>query len=122
MIDNKFFNATPLYKEYLILETINNNKNITQREITKLVNISLSMVHQYLTEYESNGYLMKEYISSKNIEYFLTIKGIERMRVLNIGYLNASQSVYKKAKVEIKKFLTTIVDSGYNDLIFYGAG
>lgn len=119
---NMFFNATPLLKEYLVLDIINKNKNITQREISNEVKISLSMVNQYLTEYENKGYLIRNYISVKNVEYFLTDKGKERMKVLNIGYLSYSQSLYKKAKEETKAFIDEIVNKGFVNLIFYGAG
>lgn len=122
MTNNKFFNPTPLYKEYLILDTIDKNKNITQREISRIVGISVSMVNQYLTEYETTGYVVKNYLSVKTIEYFLTDKGVERMKVLNIGYLTATQSVYKASKSETMIFIDKLIEKGFKRLIFYGAG
>lgn len=94
MLDIKFFNPTPLYKEYLVLELIYLNRNIAQREISNEISVSLSMVNQYLNEYELKGFIEKKYLSPKNIEYLLTKAGIERMRVLNIWYLSSTQNVY----------------------------
>ena len=46
MSKNIFFSPTAVYKEYLVLESIGNNEDITQREIANIVNASLSMVNQ----------------------------------------------------------------------------
>lgn len=117
-----FFSPTPIYKEYLVLESIGKNEDITQREISKLVNASLSMVNQYITEYEEKGYVIKESLSRKIIKYYLTDKGIERMKVLNIQYLSDAQNLYKQAKVETLTFINKIISMGFNKIIFYGAG
>lgn len=122
MLDNKFFNPTPLYKEYLVLELIYLNRNITQREISNEISVSLSMVNQYLNEYELKGFIEKKYLSPKNIEYLLTKAGIERMRVLNIWYLSSTQNVYKVAKKETQTFLNKVIKKGLKKIIFYGAG
>ena len=117
-----FFSPTPIYKEYLVLESIGKNEDITQREISKIVNVSLSMVNQYITEYEEKGYVIKESLSRKTIKYYLTDKGIERMKFLNIGYLSAAQTLYKSAKNEAITFLNKVTGLGYEKILFYGAG
>lgn len=119
---NEFFNPTPLYKEYLVLDLIDKDKNITQREISKMVGISLSMVNQYLDEYENKGYIIREYKSTKVVKYLITEKGKERKRVLNIGYLSATQRLYKSAKEETTTFINQIIEKGFKNIIFYGAG
>ena len=119
---NLYFNPTPLYKEYLILELIYNNKDITQRDISNATNISLSMVNIYLDKYEDSNYLIRNKKTSKDVEYIITNKGIERMRVLNIGYLKQSQKMYKQAKEQIMLFLNRIINKGFKDIILYGAG
>ncbi|VEU79979.1 winged helix-turn-helix domain-containing protein [Haploplasma axanthum] len=119
---NEFFNPTPLYKEYLVLDLIDKDKNITQREISKTVGISLSMVNQYLDEYENKGYIIREYKSTKVVKYLITEKGKERKRVLNIGYLSATQRLYKSAKEETTTFINQIIEKGFKNIIFYGAG
>src|SRR5690606_7279408 len=101
MITNSFFKPTPLYKEFMILDLISKDSNITQRELAKALGASLSMINSYLDEYESKGFIKREYISSKNVYYHITKKGIERMQLLNIGYLNASHRIHKYAKQNI---------------------
>ncbi len=117
-----YFIPTAKYKKYLVLDIINKNSDLTQREIASLASISLSMVNQYLTDYETDGYIVKEYITKKSVKYLLTEKGLEYMRVLNIGYLSETQNLYNKAKEEIMKFINRIIEHGHKDIILYGAG
>lgn len=51
MGDNAFFKPTVLYKEYMILDMIEKNSHITQREMSKTIGIAVSMVNDYLDEY-----------------------------------------------------------------------
>ncbi len=117
-----YFIPTAKYKKYLVLDIISKNTNLTQREIASLASISLSMVNQYLTDYETDGYIVKEYITKKSVKYLLTEKGLEYMKVLNIGYLSETQNLYNNAKEEIMKFINRIIENGYRDVILYGAG
>ena len=122
MINNYFFKPTPLYKEFMILDLISKNSNITQRELAKELGSSLSMINSYLEEYESRGFIKREYISSKIVYYLITKKGIERMQYLNIGYLNASQRIHHYAKQNIVTFLAQIIKKGFKKILLYGAG
>ncbi len=122
MSAKNFFKPTIIYKEYMILNLIEKDPNITQREISTAINIAVSMVNTYITEYEEKGYVIKESLSRKTIKYYLTDKGIERMKFLNIGYLSAAQNLYKSAKGETLLFLNKIIALGYQKVLFYGAG
>lgn len=122
MNDNTFFKPTMLYKEYLILVLIENNVKITQRKISKEVGIAVSMVNHYLDLFEDQGYIKRHYISTKTVEYFITKKGIERKKFLNISYLNASQKIYRSAKENIVSYLNGLFKDGYENIMLYGAG
>lgn len=120
--ENLFFKPTVLYKEYMILDMIEKNSNITQREMSKTIGIAVSMVNDYLDEYEKKGFIKRKYLSTKNVEYVITKKGIERRKVLNIGYLKSSHKVYKSAKENILKFINQIISKNFKRILFYGAG
>lgn len=117
-----YFIPTAKYKKYLVLDIINKNSDLTQREIASQASISLSMVNQYLTDYETDGYIVKEYITKKSVKYLLTNKGLEYMRFLNIGYLSETQDLYNNAKEDIYSFLNRMIEKGYQNIILYGAG
>lgn len=117
-----YFIFTAKYKRYLLLDLIYKNKTLTQRDIARLINVSLSMVNEYLEEYEIAGYIKREYISKKVVRYNITEKGIEHMRVLNIGYLAEIQRFYNDAKQGIYYFLNQLIEKGYKNMVLYGAG
>ncbi|MDD3106798.1 MAG: winged helix-turn-helix transcriptional regulator [Bacilli bacterium] len=122
MSSNAFFKPTPLYKEFMILDLIEKNKNITQREMSIAIGVAVSMINSYVDGYEQKGYIKRKYLSTKTVEYFVTKKGLERRKVLNIGYLNASQNLYNSAKENIERFLIQIKEKGFKNIFLYGAG
>lgn len=122
MSDNQFFKPTVLYKEYMILDMIEKNPNITQREMSKTIGIAVSMINDHIDGYENKGLIKRKKHSTKTVEYFVTKKGIERKKVLNIGYLNDSFKMYRFAKMDIENFLNSIISRGFSNILLYGAG
>ena len=120
--DNTFFKPTPLYKEFTILDLIEKNKNITQREIAETVGVAVSMVNAYLDDYEKKKFIRRRYITTKTIEYYVTKSGVERIRLLSIGYLNHSLKIYNSAKENISGFLSEVIENGFYNILLYGAG
>jgi DNA-binding MarR family transcriptional regulator len=122
MNDNQFFKPTVLYKEYMILDMIEKNSNITQREMSKTIGVAVSMVNQYLDEYEKKGLIKKKKHSTKTVEYFVTKKGTERGKILNVYYFNESLKVFNSAKENIMLFLSHAIKKGFTNILLYGAG
>ena len=122
MSDNQFFKPTVLYKEYMILDMIEKNSNITQREMSKTIGIAVSMINDYLNIYEKDKLIKRKKHSTKTVEYFVTKKGSERRKLLNIWYLKSSHSVYLSAKDNITSFLNQIIAKGFKKILLYGAG
>mgnify|MGYP000397233939 CR=1 FL=1 len=122
MKHNPFFNPSPLYKEFILLDVIEKNPSITQRGMSSLLNVSVSMVNEYITQYESEGYLKRIYASPKKVTYQITASGKKRQKLLNIWYLDASQQVYNSAKQNILEYLHDLKQKGYDEIYLYGAG
>ena len=98
MSNQSFFKPTNLYKEYMILDLIEKNKDITQRDLASHLGIAVSMVNLLLDGIERDGYLRRKKHTTKTVEYILTKKGIERRKVLNIGFLSSSLRFIMKQK------------------------
>lgn len=122
MGNSKFFKPTLLYKEFMILDMIEKNPDITQRNMSDDLGISVSMVNDHLTLFEQSGYIKRIKHSSKMVDYQITTKGVERKKILNIGYLSSAQSLYNSAKENIEKFLRQIEEKGFKNILLYGAG
>jgi DNA-binding MarR family transcriptional regulator len=111
-----------MHKEFIILDLIEKNPFITQRELGKHTFLAVSMVNQYLEKYEKNGLLRRKYYSTKKVEYLITKKGLERRKLLNIRYLKSTNDIYRSAKDNILVFLKQISLKGFNKILLYGAG
>ena len=122
MTDNLFFKPTVKYKEFMILDLIEKDNNITQRYMSDVLGVAVSMINSYLNDYEEKGFIKRKYLSSKTVTYHITKKGIERKKLLNISYLNATQVLYNSAKLNIVMFLNQIIDKGFKNILLYGAG
>lgn len=122
MINNLFFKPTQLYKEFILLDLISKSPNITQRTLANHLNVSVSNVNNHIDEYEKKGYLKREYLSSKTVEYLITKKGIERKNLLNLNFLKSSQLILDSAKANIIEFINKLKEKNYNKILFYGAG
>lgn len=106
----------------MILDLIEKNKNITQREMSIAIGVAVSMINSYVDGYEQKGYIKRKYLSTKTVEYFVTKKGKERRKLLNIWYFKSSQIVYQSAKDNITSFLNQIIEKGFKKILLYGAG
>jgi len=122
LIKSLYFKPTPLYKEFLILDLIEKDSKTTQRTMSVATGVAVSMINSYVDEYEASGLIKRKYLSTKSVEYFITKKGRERKKILNIGYLNSAQMLYNLAKENIEKFLVQIEQKGYKNILLYGAG
>src|SRR5690606_31717699 len=117
-----FLKPTPLLKEYQLLDLIAKNSDITQRELSRNLNVALSMINEYLDKAEQNGYITKNYKSSKDVEYHITNQGKDRIKLLNIRYLKSALDVYTSARGEVSQFLLRVINEGFKKIILYGAG
>lgn len=122
MKNNPFFNPSPLYKEFMLLDVIEKDPSITQRRMSSLLNVAVSMINEYIVKYEAEGYIKRHYQSVKKVSYEITHLGKERRKLLNIWYLDASQLIYNSAKQNILQFLKELDTNNYKNLLLYGAG
>ena len=122
MDKEQFFKPTPLYKEFMILDLISKNSDVTQRVMAEGLDVSVSMVNLYLEDYEKRKLIKREYRSPKDVRYEITKKGLERKKVLNIGFLKSAQTIYYPARDNILAFLDQIVQKGFKKILLYGAG
>ena len=106
----------------MILDLIEKNSQITQREMAHSICVAVSMINNHLDNYEKEGLIKRKKHSTKNVEYFVTKSGSERKIVLNISYLSASQQLYNSAKENIETFLIQIENKGFRSILLYGAG
>ena len=122
MNNNQFFNPSPLYKEFMLLDVIEKNHSITQRDMSSLINASVSMVNGYLTKYENKDLIERVYLSPKNVVYKITDSGRKRRKLLNLWFMSDSHKIYLQAKSNLLTFFQSNNLMNIDSLYLYGAG
>lgn len=117
-----FFNPTSLYKELVLLQEIEKDQSITQKELGSIIGAAPSMVNVYIDELEKKGYMIREYKSVKTVDYKITASGVKRKNYLLIVYMMELLSLYQLAKSNVEEFLVKLEKKGYKNLLLYGAG
>lgn len=118
----KFFNPTTIYKELTLLQEIEKDHSITQKELANIIGAAPSMVNVYINELEEKNYLKREYISTKIVNYKITPEGVKRKNYLLIVYMRELLDLYHLAKKNVGKFLIELTNKGYKNILLYGAG
>ena len=63
--------------EVLILEELEKNSDITQRELSEKTGLSLGMVNLLLKKFIKKGFVKLERLNSKSFRYILTPEGFK---------------------------------------------
>ena len=67
---NNYFKPTSLCREYIILDSIDKNKNITQRELSENAGTSVSLINSN-KKFIKNKIVKAVYFSTKTVQYKL---------------------------------------------------
>ena len=73
--------------EVLILEELEKNSDITQRELSEKTGLSLGMVNLLLKKFIKKGFVKLERLNSKSFRYILTPEGFKEKSEKTIEYI-----------------------------------
>lgn len=109
-------------KTLLLLDAIDKNKCLSQRDLSRKLNISLGLVNSFINKLLSQGVFKVSKRSKNRIRYILSPKGISRKAELYKEYIEYSLGYYKAIKRRISKSIQMIKKNNNHDIILYGAG
>ena len=101
--------------EYFIMNEIVNNENISQRDLSKKLNISLGTINLLINKMIKDGLIKMEQVSSKQVIYMLTPQGIINKSKKTVNYLKSHYKVICDTKKRIKVILENTTNK-YNKL------
>ena len=126
MINNlssfSFFKPTPELRKLIILEEIRKNNKISQLELSKFLNIAVSMINKYIYLLNKDNYIHKSGINTKNMEYYLTKKGESYREFLLLTYSHEVIKLYKMVNNNFILFFNSLKEENIKSVVFYGAG
>lgn len=117
-----FFNPSPLYRELLLLMSIKKNPNISQEELAKIADIAPSMVNRYIKQFVEQGYVEKSGTNKRNMIYYLTIQGSNRLQFLILLLMSEISQLFMETKEKFTKALEVLKRERKSKILLYGAG
>lgn len=108
------------YKSLLLLDEISKGEPLSQRDLSKKLNIALGLVNSYIKNLILKGYITIKAIPSKRYVYYLTPKGFSEKSRLTYHLLQDYTRIYREARRDFKQLFSKLHDSGVKSVIFAG--
>ncbi|SCX77488.1 winged helix-turn-helix transcriptional regulator [Alkaliphilus peptidifermentans] len=96
-------------KEYTVLELINENENISQRQLAKKTGLSLGSVNILLKKMIKEGLIKVESIPANRVVYMLTPKGMTEKISKTYKYIKLHYTYINETKEKIKNQIINLL-------------
>jgi len=96
-------------KEYIVLNEIDKNSNITQRELSKMIQCSLGSINILLSKMANEGLIKIKRMPMNRIFYMLTPKGIVEKLQKTSNYIKCNYNYIIDTQVKIRMILESLV-------------
>ena len=107
-------------RELEILERLENNGHLTQRDLSKEVGIALGLVNHLLKKMVTKGWIKIKNIDSKKIRYLITPEGAREKSSLLYKRVESTIHFYLEAKRVIKDKVIHLKNEGIENVSIYG--
>jgi len=108
------------YKSLLLLDEISKSELISQRDLSKKLNIALGLVNSYIKNLVSKGYITVKAIPAKRYAYYLTPKGFVEKSRLTYHLLQDYTNLYRNARRDFRQLFHTLYLEGVRKVVFAG--
>jgi len=107
-------------RELAILEKLENNGHLTQRDLSKEVGIALGLVNHLLKKMVTKGWIKIKNIDAKKIRYLITPEGAREKSSLLYKRVESTIHFYLDAKRVIKEKVEHLKGDGVKSVSIYG--
>jgi len=108
------------YKSRQLLDEISKGEPLSQRDLSKKLNLALGLVNSYLKNLVSKGYVTISAIPAKRYTYYLTPKGFSEKTRLTYQLLQDYTNIYRDARRDFRKLFHDLSISGATKVVFAG--
>jgi DNA-binding MarR family transcriptional regulator len=105
-----------------LMGEIDRTGNLSQRELSRRLNISLGLVNTFMKRLVNKGYFKMSTMPKNRVKYFLTPAGLARKSRLTVEYLKYSIDSYKDIKHLLLNKYREMEENHIQSVLFYGAG
>ncbi|MDA8106803.1 MAG: winged helix-turn-helix transcriptional regulator [Nitrospiraceae bacterium] len=110
------------YRSLLLLDEISKGEPLSQRDLSKRLNIALGLVNSYVKNLVSKGYITVKSVPAKRFAYFVTPKGFAEKTRLTYHHLQNFTNLYRGARSNLKTLFREMDESGIKRVVFAGTG
>lgn len=104
-----------------ILEYIQKEPIITQRDLSSKLGIALGLTNAYIKRLVKKGYIKIKNLNGRRIMYILTPKGIVEKTKLTCNYMARSFNYFREIKQKIDKVYIQAIEVGDKKIILWGS-
>ncbi len=108
------------YKSLLLLDEISKGEPLSQRDLSKRLNIALGLVNSYIKNLVSKGYITISQIPAKRYAYYLTPTGFAEKTRLTYHLLQDYTSIYRNARRDFRTLFVDLQKKGVKEVSFAG--
>ena len=102
--------------EYIIMSEVSENENVSQRELSRKLGVSVSTVNLLMNKMIREGLLKMTQVSQKQVLYMLTPVGMMKKAQKTVRYLKGHYRAIYETKEKIKAVLNELTIE--NDIIY----
>ncbi len=107
-------------RELEILEKIENNGHLTQRDLSKEVGIALGLINHLLKKMVKKGWIKIKNVDARRIKYLITPEGAREKSGLLYKRVENTIHFYLEAKRVIKEKVMHLKNEGVESVSIYG--
>lgn len=110
------------YKELRALEEIDQNPELTQRQLSRKMGVALGVGNLLLKNLAKKGYIKVTHLSWKRWIYVVTPKGMTRKLNLTLAYIESFLGHYRRVKTILKENLNSLTLNKESRVAIIGTG
>jgi DNA-binding MarR family transcriptional regulator len=114
------FKPSEEIRELRLLEELERNPIISQRELSHKFNIALGVTNACLRRMVRKGWIRIRGLSHRKIGYYLTPKGFAEKTKLSLHMISYTLQHYSELKKRISQKLLEMEQGGFHRIAFYG--
>jgi DNA-binding MarR family transcriptional regulator len=109
-------------RELQVLEAIELDRHITQRNLAAKLGVALGLTNIYLKRLIRKGYIKCVNVQSNRLLYLITPQGIAEKTRLTYEFMDYSLHLYREVRQHLRKVLRPCRDEGVSRIAVYGTG
>lgn len=112
---------TAQFRSFQILGELSSGDELTQRGLSKRLDIALGLVNSYLKNLIKKGYVKATSLPSRKYMYLLTPSGLAEKTRLTYDLFQGYNRIYREARSTLKTLFAEIEAEGVRKVVFAGA-